>query len=136
MTTTTGGCDGDHGGGDLTGASGMPRPDLSDESFWDKVRRFARAAGGQVIETALILFFALRDPDTPAWAKTLIVGALTYFVLPTDAIPDLIPVVGYSDDLGALVAALGTVSVHVKPEHEAKAKERVRRLFGDGEAAA
>lgn len=104
---------------------------FSDESFWEKVRRYAKRAGHRVLEPALVLYFCLQDPDTPAWAKAVIVGALGYFILPTDAIPDATPVVGFSDDLGALTAAVGIVGVHIKPEHQSKAKDKLRQWFGD-----
>ena len=57
-------------------------------------------------------------------------GALGYLVLPTDLIPDVIPGIGYGDDWGALVAALGTVSAYIKDEHKNKAAAQVARLFG------
>jgi len=83
----------------------------SEESFWAKLARYARVAGRQVVETALVLFHCLRDPDTPAWARAVILGALAWFVAPVDAIPDLTPLVGYTDDLGARVA----LAVQVRP---------------------
>ena len=60
-------------------------------SFWRKIQRFAFVAGRSVIGKAVALFFCLRDPDTPVWAKAVILGALGYFVLPVDAIPDFLP---------------------------------------------
>jgi uncharacterized membrane protein YkvA (DUF1232 family) len=105
----------------------------SDESFWGKLKRHAIVAGREVVENALTLYHVARDSDTPAWAKTVIYGALAYFILPTDSIPDLIPGVGYSDDLGALAAALATLAAHVKPEHSRKAREILRRWFPDTE---
>lgn len=102
----------------------------SDKSFWRKVAKFAVKAGREVIEKALVLYYCLQDPDTPAWAKTVIVGALAYFILPADAVPDLLPG-GYVDDLGALAAALMIVSVHIKPKHWEQAREKLREWFGD-----
>ena len=69
------------------------------------------------------------DSDTPGWAKTIIVGALGYFVLPTDAIPDLVPVAGYTDDLGTIGTALAIVAAHIKQEHKDKAKEKIDIWF-------
>jgi len=106
---------------------------FSDDSFWGKIGRFALAAGKQVIEKALILYYCMLDRDTPAWAKAVIVGALGYFILPADAIPDLIPVVGYADDLGALAAAFGMVAVHVKSEHQEQARQKIKQWFGGTE---
>lgn len=102
----------------------------SEESFWDKVRRYALTAGREVIEKALLLYYTLREPDVPAWAKTTITVALGYFIFPADAIPDFTPVVGYADDLGVLVAALATVAAHVTPEARRRTEETLRSLFG------
>lgn len=101
-----------------------------DESFWQKVASYALAAGREVIEKALTLYYCLQDPDTPLWAKSVIVGTLGYFIVPLDAIPDITPVVGYGDDLGALAFALAMVAAHVKPEHREKAQEKVKSWFG------
>ena len=69
----------------------MKEPDYSDASFWDKVRNYATSAGREVIETALKLYYCAQDNDTPAWAKSVILGALAYFILPADAVMDLLP---------------------------------------------
>ena len=82
-----------------------------EEGFWGKLRKFAVQAGKEVVEQALTLYYAAQRPETPLWAKTVIYSALAYFVLPTDAIPDLAPFVGYADDLGTLAAALTTVAM-------------------------
>lgn len=108
----------------------MNNQSISEPSFWGKVKSQAVAAGKQVIEKALVLFYCLQDPDTPRWAKTVIVGALAYFILPFDAIADLLPGIGYTDDLGALVAAVSTVMVHIKPLHQQLAQERIELWFG------
>ncbi len=102
---------------------------FDDESFWKKVKSVALKAGYEVIRTALILYYCLCDPDTPAPAKAVIAGALGYFILPIDAIPDVTPVVGYSDDLMALMLAMAIVAAHIKPEHRSKAEEKLREWF-------
>ena len=103
--------------------------EFSDNGFWDKVKKFAKSAGEAVLEPALKLYYAAQDPETPAWAKTTIYGALGYFISPVDAIPDITPLVGYSDDLGVLVAATAAVAAHVKEEHKAKAKDTLKQWF-------
>ena len=100
----------------------------TEAGFWDKVRDQAKSAGKEVIEAALKLYFALQDPDTPASAKLIIAGALAYFIVPTDAVLDLLPG-GYVDDLGALVGALWTVAEHIKDEHSEKAKAKLAQWF-------
>ena len=101
----------------------------SEDSFWKKVARFAGTAWKAVIEQALVLYYCLNDSDTPKWARGVILGALGYFILPIDAVPDFLPG-GRLDDLGVLAAALFTVAVHIKPEHREKAAAAVRRWFG------
>jgi uncharacterized membrane protein YkvA (DUF1232 family) len=104
--------------------------EYSDSGFWDKVKRFARAAGESVIEPSLKLYYAAQDPDTPLWAKSIIYAALGYFISPVDAIPDATPLVGFADDLGVLVAALATVAAHIKEEHVKRARETLKNWFG------
>lgn len=104
--------------------------EYNEKSFWTKVRKYAKKAGREVIEKALLLYYALVDSDTPAWAQGVIVGALGYFISPIDAIPDMIPVVGYMDDLAVMAAALVTVACHIKVEHSEKAEDKLKRWFG------
>lgn len=103
----------------------------SEVSFRDKVTRYARKAGREVIEKALWLHFAARDPKTPVWARTTVYGALAYFILPTDVIPDFLPGAGYTDDLGMLVAAVATVTAYITPEVKAQTTAQLTRWFGD-----
>ena len=100
--------------------------------LWQTLLKAAVSTGRKTLLTALTLFYCLQDRDTPTWAKGVIVGALGYLVLPMDLFPDIIPGVGYGDDMGALVAALGTVAAYVKDEHKAKAAAQVARLLGAG----
>lgn len=104
--------------------------EFTDDSFRDKVKGFAKIAGEGVLEPALKMYYAASDPDTPAWAKAAIYAALGYFISPVDAIPDPVPIIGFSDDLGVLCAALATTAVHVKEEHVLKAKQTLRQWFG------
>lgn len=101
-------------------------------SFWGKLSGYARVAGREVVEKALFLYYAAQNPDMPAWARTVVFGALGYFILPTDAVPDLIPAVGFSDDLGALAFALTIVVMHVTPAVKEKARAKLREWFDDG----
>jgi uncharacterized membrane protein YkvA (DUF1232 family) len=105
------------------------RQHYSETSFWNKMWRFAKSAGKEIVTLALTLYACFRDPDTPAWAKTVILGALGYFIFPLDQLPDITPLVGYADDFGVLTAALAMVAAHVKPEHRAWAETKVSILF-------
>lgn len=104
--------------------------DYSDNNFWDKVKNFAVIAGKEVIDKALQLYYAQQSTTTPVWAKSVIIGALGYLISPVDAIPDIIPVVGYADDLGVLVAAIATVGTYITDDIKAKAEEKSREWFG------
>jgi uncharacterized membrane protein YkvA (DUF1232 family) len=98
--------------------------------LWRTLGKVAASAGRKTLMSALILFYCLKDRDTPAWARGVIIGALGYLILPTDLIPDILPAAGYGDDWGAIVAALGTVAAYIKDEHKVKAREQVERIFG------
>lgn len=101
----------------------------SEGAFWDKVKRFAKKAGSGVLEPALKMYYSAQDTNTPAWAKATIIGALGYFISPIDAIPDITPFIGYTDDFGVLVGALAAVANHVTDEHKALATEKLKQWF-------
>jgi len=63
----------------------------TDDDFWQKINSYATLAGRKLVEKALCLYYSAADPKTPAWAKSVIWGALMYFIAPIDAVPDAIP---------------------------------------------
>lgn len=97
-------------------------------ALWTKLRRSFRAAGREVVEKALCLYYAAGAPTTPVWAKTAIAGSLAYFILPLDAIPDIFAGVGYTDDLAVLAVAVATVAAHITPEHVERARKTLSAL--------
>jgi len=104
--------------------------EFSTKGFWDKVGGYAQVAGEELIEKALLLWYVLRKPDVPAWAKTAIMGALGYFIYPLDVVPDVAPIVGYVDDLSVIALALATVSVYIDDEVRDQASKKLRDWFG------
>ncbi len=104
----------------------------SENGFWRKLKLYAKAAGREVVEKALLLYYAAQEEKVPRWAKATIVGALGYFIVPLDAIADLTPGVGYADDLGVLALAVATVASCINDQVRAKTAERMRAWFGDG----
>lgn len=100
----------------------------SEKEFWKKVADVAQDAGKSVIASALTLYNVLQDRETPLAAKGIILGALGYFILPFDVIPDFIPG-GFVDDLAVLGAALSAVAVSVKDAHKKAAAEKVKEWF-------
>jgi uncharacterized membrane protein YkvA (DUF1232 family) len=103
---------------------------FSESGFRARARRYVCRAGRAVGEPALTLYHTLNEPDLPAWARSVIYGALGYFLTPWDAAPDFIPGVGYSDDLGVLTAALATVAAHVTPAARERARAQLERWLG------
>jgi len=102
----------------------------SGPALWRTLKKVAVRASRKTLHAALVLFYCMRDQDTPAWAKGVIVGALGYLILPMDLLPDVIPGAGYGDDWGAIVAALATVAAYIKDGHKQKASAQVARLLG------
>lgn len=110
---------------------GKYRKNYSDDRFRDKVRRVAKKAGVKVIYVALLLYYVLRNPATPSGQKARILGALGYFILPTDLIADFLPAVGFTDDLAVLTWALCSLTKFVTPEVKIQARQKLGEWFPD-----
>lgn len=94
---------------------------FDERSFWMNVKRYARNVS--FIPDALALYYCMIDEVTPVPARTTIALALAYFVVPTDAIADWIPVYGLVDDGSVLAITLAVVQAHVTEEHRRRAQE-------------
>ncbi len=90
------------------------------------VRRVARSV--PFAEDALAAWYCAKDPATPSRVKFILISAVAYFVLPIDAIPDIVPLLGFSDDAAVIAAALAAVARAMKPEHREKARETLNSL--------
>lgn len=101
----------------------------SEQDFWDKLAKYAKSAGQEVVEKALLLYYIMVDPKTSVANKMIALAALGYFISPVDAIPDVIAVVGYADDLGVLVAALTALASSITDEIKAKAQAKAQEWF-------
>jgi uncharacterized membrane protein YkvA (DUF1232 family) len=117
--------------------SALTRLMASDESglrreFWRKVRSLA--ASLPFAEDLLAAHYCAFDRRTPLHVKAALLGALAYFVLPFDLIPDYIPVIGYTDDAAVLAAAMKLFASHITPHHREAARRTLARL-GDKEAS-
>jgi uncharacterized membrane protein YkvA (DUF1232 family) len=89
--------------------------------FWRKLRRYA----GRVpfLDEALAGYYCAVDPKTPLQAKAVLMGALAYFVIPVDMLPDFIAWLGFTDDAAVIYAAIRTVNAHIKDSHRSRARE-------------
>lgn len=89
---------------------------FSHTSFRKKLKRTASKAGRRVVYAALVLYYAATDKSIPLRQRAKIYGALGYFILPIDLIPDFTAILGYTDDLGALLWALKSIADNITPE--------------------
>jgi uncharacterized membrane protein YkvA (DUF1232 family) len=97
--------------------------------FWPKIRKTAALV--PFASEALAVWYCARDEETPASAKGMMLAALAYFVMPFDAIPDVIAGLGYTDDAAVFAAVLSLVGRHLKPRHRAAGRAAVDRLRTD-----
>jgi uncharacterized membrane protein YkvA (DUF1232 family) len=97
--------------------------------FWPKVRRVA--ARLPFAEDLLAAYYCAFDRKTPLQVKAALLGALAYFVLPADTMPDILPLLGFTDDALVLVTALRMVSGHIRDEHRDAAREALKRTRDD-----
>ncbi|MET4683913.1 YkvA family protein [Brevundimonas faecalis] len=99
------------------------------KGFWPKIRRTAARIpfAGQ----ALAAWYATQDPQTPMAAKGIMLGALAYFVMPVDAIPDVFAGIGFTDDAAVIAAVLATLGAHVKRRHHEQAEAALKKVRDD-----
>ena len=103
----------------------------SNEKFWDKLKKVAKKAGSSVVYAVLLLYYTLQKPEVPKKTKAIIIGALGYFILPVDLLPDMMLGVGFTDDLGALGIALLQVAMYIDEDIKSKARTKLADWFGD-----
>ena len=94
--------------------------------FWPKLAK--AFASIPFAEDAVAAYYCAFDRATPLKVKGVLLGALAYFVLPFDAIPDFLIGLGYTDDMAVLLAAISMVRTHLKPEHYDRARETLEHL--------
>ena len=99
------------------------------EKLWEKLKKYGRIMGKELVFYVLVLYYAMKSPKTPLMHKLMIAGALGYLILPLDFIPDSMPIIGYTDDLAAITTVLSKVSSSITPEIEARAREKVNQWF-------
>ena len=103
----------------------------NDSSFLDKVTKYGKLIGITALYKAVQLWFVLQKPDVPAGTKAVIMGALGYLITPLDFLPDLLPVLGYTDDMVAITFALIKVQGYIDEEVERKSKRLLTKIFGE-----
>lgn len=107
------------------------RKSLRDEAkfgadFMARLKRVAKRI--PFAEDLLAAWFCARDPATPRRVRLTLLAALGYFVLPVDAIPDFMPLIGFTDDAAVIAAAIAAVAGSITPEHRERAKAKLAEL--------
>ena len=96
------------------------------KGFWPKIRR--TAARIPFARQVISVWYSARDPETPTAAKGIMLGALAYFVLPIDAIPDIFAGIGFTDDAAVIAALIATLGANIKRRHKDQADAALERL--------
>jgi uncharacterized membrane protein YkvA (DUF1232 family) len=99
--------------------------------FWIKFKRVV--AKLPFAEDLLAAYYCAFDRQTPRHVQASLLGAIAYFILPFDFIPDMLPVLGFTDDAAILATALRLVASHVTDEHRQAARAALKRGI-DGES--
>ena len=106
--------------------------EYTQETLTKKLKNNTVKAGKKLVYVVLLLYYTLQKSNVPLKAKTAIIGALGYFIVPIDVIPDFLPMIGLTDDFGALMIALATVAMYIDDEVKRKANLKLECWFGKG----
>jgi len=104
---------------------------FSFNGLMSKIKETAKKAGLKAIYMALLLYYALESPTCTALDKAIIYGALGYFISPLDLVPDILPLIGLSDDIAVLAWAYSRIRHNVSDMTREKAKTKLKIWFGD-----
>jgi uncharacterized membrane protein YkvA (DUF1232 family) len=100
--------------------------------FWIKLKRVA--AKLPFAEELLAAYYCAFDRQTPRHVQAALLGAIAYFVLPFDFLPDMLPVLGFTDDAAVLATAIRMVASHILPEHRDAARAALQRGIDRGDS--
>ena len=115
----------------LTPAEIRDRAARVERGFWPKLRKVARRI--PFSEDLVAVYYCAMDGETPLRVRATLLGALAYFVLPFDFLPDMLPVLGFTDDAAVLATAIRMVSSHITPEHREAAHAALTRGLDESE---
>ncbi|EOX4903406.1 YkvA family protein [Vibrio sp. 665] len=104
----------------------MQAPD--EKTFWRKMKGSVKKAGEEIAVMGIKSWLAMADSNTSVRHKAILGGALAYFVLPTDMVPDVLAGVGFTDDMAALTLAANSVGNAITDEHEEQAREKLSSM--------
>ncbi len=93
--------------------------------FWSKLKRVAGKL--PFTEDLLAAYYCAFDKETPRHVQAALLGAVAYFILPFDFVPDMLPVLGYTDDAAVLATAIRLVASHITEDHRQAARAALKR---------
>jgi uncharacterized membrane protein YkvA (DUF1232 family) len=100
--------------------------------FWDKLKRVAGRL--PFVDDLVAAYYCSMDINTPLKVRATLVGALAYFILPIDLVPDFIAGFGYGDDAAVLAAAISMVSTHIRPKHRVAAAKALGKALPEDDS--
>lgn len=116
-----------HGDSEFMGLPATVQPP-DEREFWKKLRRVL--AHVPFAEDLVAAYHCACDRETPAYVRTVLFGAVAYFILPVDMVPDIVAGLGFTDDASVLIAAMAAVGRHIQPKHRISAKKTLDELAG------
>ncbi len=99
------------------------------QSFWRKIRGVISRV--PFAEDLIAAYYSAMDPQTPQHVRTMLIGALLYFIMPVDVVPDVIVCLGFTDDAAILAAVLKKVADHIRPVHRIAARDTLKRFASE-----
>lgn len=98
----------------------------------NKLLKCCRVLGRFGTQKILTLYYMIQEGQITSKEKLLLLGALGYFILPIDLIPDFpFPLIGFTDDLAVVTIVMKILSKYITPEIKQKAHWRATRIFED-----
>ena len=104
----------------------------SEDGLWNKITGNVKKVGANLLYEVLQLFYVAQNPNVPMRIRAAVIAPLGYFISPVDLIPDLTPVVGYSDDAAVIAMAIAFAHAYIDDEIRQKAQDKLVALFGQG----
>lgn len=94
------------------------------------LRKKIRHISSSLLYAGLLMYYAFMRSETPAWAKRIIMGVFVYLFAPIDAVPDLTPVIGYTDDMGVMLYGLVLIAAYINDEVRQSARHTLETWIG------
>ena len=104
---------------------------LDAKKLFAYIKKFLSNMGQKVVYSVLLMYYAYQRSETPAWAKNIIIGTVAYVLSPFDAVPDLTPLIGFTDDIGVLGFGLVTIACYINKEVRSQSLDKMGRWFSE-----